>query len=90
MRTLDEINYIMHAARRAAKLAAKHGIAYATLDAAMDIEAAHADCPMDLKQLCEFDDSNFGHDVFGIRRYIDRETKSLAHCFVPRCALPKV
>lgn len=53
----------------------------------MDLQAVHTHgCPLDLKKLQKFDNGNFGHDVFGIRRYIDRETGELTDCFIPRCA----
>ena len=32
------------------------------------------------------DDFNFGHDVFGIYRHLDRTTGKLMNCFVPRFA----
>jgi hypothetical protein len=41
----------------------------------MDLTAAHANgCPLDLDRFLNADDANFGHDLFGIRRYIDRNT----------------
>lgn len=53
----------------------------------MDIEAAHCQIPLDLEKLLAFDNGNFGHDVGGICRYLNRETCEIEHCFVPRCAL---
>lgn len=50
----------------------------------MDLLAAHNNCPLDLTQLLDADDSNFAHDVFGIRRHINRETGELENCFSPR------
>jgi hypothetical protein len=87
-RKATDYRQIHEAARRACKLAARNGIVYEFLDAAMDLEAADQDCPLDFKKLLSFGDGDFGHDVFGIRRFLDRDTKSLAHCFIPRCALP--
>ena len=53
----------------------------------MDITAAHLNgCPLDLAKLLAADDNNFGHDVFGIRKYIDRSTGKIGECFVPRYA----
>jgi hypothetical protein len=53
----------------------------------MDIEAAHCNGnPLKLKELLEADDSNFMHDVLGIRRHINRKTGELEDCFVPRYA----
>jgi hypothetical protein len=50
----------------------------------MDLSAVMNSCPIDLAALLAADDVNFAHDVFGIRRHIDRETGELADCFVPR------
>ena len=58
-------------------------------DMLMDIVAVHANgCPLRLDELLTADDANFGHDVFGIRRYLDRDTGQLTRCFVPRFARP--
>lgn len=51
----------------------------------MDIEAVHCNgTPIKLQELLSADDSNFAHDVFGIRRHIDRTTGKLLDCFSPR------
>ena len=53
----------------------------------MDITAAHANgCPLRLSDLLVADDFNFAHDVFGIRRHLDRNTGTLGGHFVPRFA----
>ena len=52
----------------------------------MDISATHLSCPLKLQELLEADDFNFGHDVFGIMRHIDRETGWLKNYFLPRYA----
>ena len=53
----------------------------------MDIEAVHCnDIPIDLPRLLAIESPHFGHDVFGIQRFIDRETGKLTQCFVPRTA----
>lgn len=45
------------------------------MDMSMDITACHCNgCRLRLTELLEADDANFGHDVFGIRRFIDRTT----------------
>lgn len=55
----------------------------------MDVEATHCNgCPLDLNQLLAFDAGNFGHDVQGIARHLDRQTGKLMDCFLPRCSLP--
>ncbi len=51
----------------------------------MDIEAVHCnDMPLDLEALLAAPVGTFGHDVFGIRRFIDRSTGRLTEHFVPR------
>lgn len=56
----------------------------------MDINACHCNgCPLDLEKLLAFDDANFFHDLYGIRRHINRKTGQLEDCFLPRCAKPK-
>ena len=53
----------------------------------MDLTAAHRNaCALDLRNLLAADDFNFGHDVLGIRRHLNRETGELGGCFVPRFA----
>lgn len=53
----------------------------------MDITACHANgCPLRLKELLAADDINFSHDVFGIRRHLDRSTGWLKDGFHPRFA----
>ena len=50
----------------------------------MDLCAAHASNPLRLEELLNADDANFTHDVFGIRRHMDRDTGKLGGCFSPR------
>ena len=52
----------------------------------MDIDYAHQDIPLKLQELLEADDNNFYHDVGGIRRNLNRVTKKIENCFVPRYA----
>ncbi len=60
---------------------------YDPMDCRMDITACHLNaCPLDLKALVTADDFNFAHDVYGIRRHINRDTAQLENCFVPRFA----
>jgi len=88
--TTDEFKTIAAIADRAAKLAAEFNCSYPLMEAEMDVTAAHANgCPLDLERLLAFDDENFSHDVFGIRRHIDRNTGALRDCFLPRCARPE-
>jgi len=72
-------------ARRAMVLAARDGSGYALQDAQMDITACHCNgCPLKLGDLLQADDFNFAHDVFGIRRNLDRDSGQLGDCFLPR------
>ena len=84
-----ELQLIAKIAARDVQLAAGYGATYKQQDAMMDIEACHSNGrPLDLQKLLAADDGTFGHDVFGIRRHLDRETGKLGGCFLPRCAMP--
>ena len=83
--TRDEHKTITNIAQRANAMAKEVGIDYPVLEAHMDISACHANgCPLKLTELASADNFNFAHDVFGIRRHIDRETGQLQDCFSPR------
>jgi hypothetical protein len=73
-------------ADRAVSMAVAYNIEYDKQWALMDLTACHANgMPLDLEKLAGADDFNFAHDVFGIRRHLDRDTGTLQNCFVPRC-----
>ena len=76
---------IVDIARRARDISASYGRKLKLLELVMDISAAHESCPMDLRKLVEFDEEHFMHDVFGIRRHLNRESGKLENYFVPRC-----
>lgn len=88
--TRHEAELIGVISRAASKLAQKHGVDYDGMTANMDITACHANgMRLDLNLLkiwAETNSFNFAHDVFGIRRHINRETGEIENCFVPRCA----
>lgn len=85
----DESKIITAIAQRAVAMAAAHGIDYRFMDAEMDITATHANgCKLRLQDLASADGLNFAHDIFGIRRHLDRETGKLTDCFLPRFARP--
>lgn len=85
-----ETQLIVKIAQRAHFMAKKFGFGYAQHTAVMDIEACHCNgCELDLQKLLDAGDGDFGHDVFGIRRFIDRRTGKLGGCFLPRCAMPE-
>lgn len=86
----EEARTITAIAQRAVHMAANAGISYPFMDADMDITACHVnDHPLRLGELLGADDFNFAHDVFGIRRHLNRETGKLEDCFVPRFAVPQ-
>lgn len=88
--TKDETTIIIKIAKRASDLAKKHGLEIEGVDFLMDVSATHASgCPLNLQNLLNADDENFSHDVFGIRRHLDRETGILGDCFLPRHATPQ-
>jgi hypothetical protein len=83
----DEMLTIVEIAKRTELLAQSIGVNYKRLDIIMDLNACHSNgCPLKLAELASADESNFAHDVFGIRRHIDRTTGELRDCFLPRYA----
>jgi hypothetical protein len=72
-------------AARAVEMAGKLGVPYTMMTATMDLTACHLNGnPLKLADLLAADDSNFAHDVFGIRRHINRQTGKLEGFFRPR------
>ena len=83
----EDIETMSKIATRAVELATETGIEYKKVDALMDINAVHSNgCPLHLNDLLAADDFNFSHDVFGIRRHLDRRTGKLQDFFLPRYA----
>lgn len=81
----EQINEI---AERAVAMAKRLGVFYPKMTAVMDVTACHVNgYALDLAKLMAAPDGDFGHDVFGIRRHIDRKDGTIEGCFVPRCAL---
>ncbi len=59
------------------------------LDLNMDITAVHANGnPLRLKDLLAADDFNFFHDLFGIRKHLNRKSGKLKGFFSPRFCKP--
>lgn len=56
------------------------------LDMMLDMEFANRDCPLKLQELLDADEFNFWHDILGIYKNLNRQTKKLENCFVPRYA----
>lgn len=70
---------------RALEIADDLGVIYSRGDCEMDLSACHANGnPMDFKALSEANDFEFVHDVWGIRRHLNRKTGELMDCFSPR------
>jgi hypothetical protein len=88
--TRDEDGKILKVAQRTEKiLCSCGGVDYPRFQILMDLEACHCNgMPLDFDKLLAFPDFDFAHDVFGIRRHINRETGKIEDCFVPRCAKP--
>lgn len=88
--TKEEWDTAEKIAQRAVEMAASNSVVYDKIDGEMDIIATHANgCPLRLDALLSADDFNFAHDVFGIRRHINRRTGQLENCFLPRFAAPQ-
>lgn len=86
-----EISKIVAIAQRAHAKAKAAGIDYNYTAILMDLEACHCNgCPLDLDGLLKANDLDFAHDVYGIRRFIDRDTGKLRGIFQPRHAMGKV
>ena len=65
------------------------GVGVDGLTLEMDIAATHANgCPLNLYKFLHSKRFDFGHDIAGIQRHIDRNTGQLRDCFLPRCARP--
>lgn len=83
----DEHRTIMTIADRASAMALESDLNYPRTEAAMDITAVHAnDCKLKLRELASAEPFDFAHDVFGIRRHLDRATGKLGDSFYPRYA----
>jgi len=50
----------------------------------LDLEYIHAKNPLSLTDLLNANTDNFLHDMYGIERHFNRETKSLDNNFLPR------
>ncbi len=56
----------------------------------MDIECVDRIHNLDLdRMLDDLDSWHVAHDVFGIHKYLDRETKQLTDCWTPRFGRPR-
>lgn len=77
--------------KRAVAMAREHDMkGIDAMELSMDVTACHLNgCPLELAKLESAPDTDFAHDVFGIRRSIDRKTGQLQNSFLPRCSVPE-
>ena len=86
----EDHDLILDVVDRAMKLAKKLKVNYSPDDCEMDLSACVANGnPLRLADLLKADDGNFGHDIFGIRRFLNRETGQLEGHFRPRFSAKK-
>lgn len=81
--TKDEKLKIVEIAKRAEE---KGLLMFDRLSLIMDVETAHEQFKLKLDELLEADDYNFSHDIIGIQQNINRNTKVIENCFLPRYA----
>lgn len=75
---------------RAEPLFVEAGIVFDRGSLLMDLDSCdETGDPLDYEKLLAFPDADFGHDIFGIRRHMDRSSwpGKLKNCFLPRCRL---
>jgi hypothetical protein len=83
----EELDIIDEIATRALDLARDANVRIKKQEIVMDIAACHlVACPLDLYRMLVADAGNFGHDVFGIRKHLNRESLQMMDCFIPRFA----
>ena len=79
---------IARIATRASELAAKQGQDIPAIEFMMDVQIVHEHlCPLNLQGLLDATNGNFTHDIFGIRRHLNRATGMLEDCFLPRYSI---
>ena len=81
--TKDERLKIVEIAKRAEE---KGLLMFDRLSLIMDVETAHEQFKLKLDEFLEADDYNFSHDIIGIQQNINRKTKVIENCFLPRYA----
>lgn len=85
--TLAEVRVISEIANRALALPGIQGTDVTKQDLMMDIEACHSNgCRLRLLAFASGAPFDFAHDIYGIRRNLNRETGKLEGCFLPRYA----
>jgi hypothetical protein len=83
----NDFAVIVKIAERATALAKRLHVVYPEETILRDLQACHANgCALDLEGLLAAGDGDFGHDVFGINKHLNRETGKLEGFFIPRLA----
>lgn len=87
---VEEQDIINEIVERVMKMCARPDMPiYKKSDALMDLTACHANGnPLRLRELLKANDGDFAHDIFGIRRHLNRTTGELEDCFSPRYSRP--
>ena len=87
----EEMELISKIAYRAISVARAHNLDYSVMTCEIDLCAWHLKAPLDLERLLNANAIDFAHDVFGIRKYIDRDTYAprSGNVFLPRCTAPQ-
>ena len=60
------------------------GVLLRKADVMFSLIVTHANKPLRLQEFLDADDGDFGHDFFGILKYLDPDTGEMTDCFVPR------
>lgn len=81
--TKEEMLTVVEIAKRSEEMDLAH---YDRMSLIMDIEVAHEQFGLRLEELLKADDLDFAHDIVGIQQNIDRRTKTIENCFLPRYA----
>lgn len=82
----DDHQTIMKIVKRAQARAVTDDVRYDWGTIVMDLKACHCNGrPLDLERLLHADEETFVHDIYGIRKHLDRETGKL-NGFLPKCS----
>lgn len=79
--TKEEMLTIVEIAKRAEE---KGLLMFDRMSLIMDLENAHNQFNLRLDDFLKAEDLDFSHDIVGIQKNINRETKTVGNCFLPR------
>lgn len=83
----EEAQIIKDIALRAHGLIDRIGVVAERVRFVVDVTVVHVNgCPLKLQELLDAPETDFIHDLAGIRRHLDRATGKLDDGFLPRCA----